>query len=217
MDLKDWLERFIAAMEDTFGPRVVFLGIQGSRGRGEATEDSDIDVVVILDRVDLNTLQMYDKAISCLPMRDKLCGFVSGKGELVCWAPGELFQFYYDTVPLVGSLDFLLPLIHREDIRRQVHTSACGIYHMCSHNYLHAKSRDTLKEICKMCFFLLQALHFLHTGSYVGKKGELLPQLSEGERRILMAACQPVSASQEFDQLSEQILDWSKNLILTFC
>ena len=44
-DIEKWLENYCALMLETFGGRVEFIGIQGSRGRGEAREDSDIDIV----------------------------------------------------------------------------------------------------------------------------------------------------------------------------
>ena len=49
LDLESWLERFTQALRKTFGERVWFAGLQGSYARGEATESSDIDPVVILD------------------------------------------------------------------------------------------------------------------------------------------------------------------------
>ena len=51
MDIEKWTEHFLNILEETFGSRVWFAGLQGSRGRGEATETSDIDMVVILDRL----------------------------------------------------------------------------------------------------------------------------------------------------------------------
>ena len=50
MQLDKWLELWREAVEGEFGAqRVYFMGIQGSRARGEAREESDIDVVLILD------------------------------------------------------------------------------------------------------------------------------------------------------------------------
>lgn len=47
-----WLEEFRGRLTDLFGERLRFFGIQGSYGRGEQTGGSDIDVVVITDRMD---------------------------------------------------------------------------------------------------------------------------------------------------------------------
>ena len=39
--------------------RIWFLGLQGSYGRGEAGDQSDIDVVIILDTVSASDLETY--------------------------------------------------------------------------------------------------------------------------------------------------------------
>ena len=58
MDMQDWMERFRNTVLKIFGRRIVCIGLQGSRGRGEATETSDIDAVVILDRLDADDLPL---------------------------------------------------------------------------------------------------------------------------------------------------------------
>lgn len=97
MDLEKWLEDWTACVDDIFGERIRFLGIQGSYGRGKATAESDIDVVLLLDGLQLEDLQAYDEAVSALPMREKLCGFVGGWEELIHWDKADLFQFIQDT------------------------------------------------------------------------------------------------------------------------
>lgn len=49
IDITAWTKNFLQTLNETFANRVWFVGLQGSYGRGEATETSDIDVVVILD------------------------------------------------------------------------------------------------------------------------------------------------------------------------
>ena len=51
IDITVWMKNFLQTLNETFGDRVWFVGLQGSYGRGEATETSDIDVVVILDEL----------------------------------------------------------------------------------------------------------------------------------------------------------------------
>ena len=51
IDISTWLNDFIQALNDVFAECVWFVGLQGSYGRGEATETSDIDLVVILDEL----------------------------------------------------------------------------------------------------------------------------------------------------------------------
>lgn len=113
MDIQVWMGRFLDVMKQTFGGRLAFVGLQGSRGRGEGREDSDIDVVVILDRLTPADLDAYRAAVAELPRRELLCGFVSGWAELERWDAADLFQFYHDTTPYLGTLDALLPRIDR--------------------------------------------------------------------------------------------------------
>ena len=49
IDISAWMQNFLQALNETFRDRVWFVGLQGSFACGEATETSDIDVVVILD------------------------------------------------------------------------------------------------------------------------------------------------------------------------
>ena len=60
IDIKNWMNTFLDAVNTTFSNRVWFVGLQGSYGRGEATETSDIDVVVILDELSAKDIQTYN-------------------------------------------------------------------------------------------------------------------------------------------------------------
>lgn len=143
MDSKihQWMEQYTRALRDTFGSRLWFVGLQGSYARGEATAQSDIDAVVILDRVSPADLAAYSAMLDRLPDRDKVCGFISGKDELFSWEPSDLFQFLYDTTPVLGSLKPLRERVSREDIRRAAWTGLCNVYHLCAHNMVHEKTR----------------------------------------------------------------------------
>ena len=55
----NWLEKYVHEVVSTFGYRIWFIGVQGSYARGEATEESDIDVVLILDTLLPADLRIY--------------------------------------------------------------------------------------------------------------------------------------------------------------
>ena len=59
MDITAWTKNFLQTLNETFANRVWFVGLQGSYGRGEATETSDIDIVVILDELSAIDIQTY--------------------------------------------------------------------------------------------------------------------------------------------------------------
>ena len=46
-----WVNDYLVKIRQLFGERLVFVGLQGSYNRDEATEQSDIDMIVILDQV----------------------------------------------------------------------------------------------------------------------------------------------------------------------
>ena len=85
INISVWLYSFLKKLDETFGERVFFAGYQGSYARGEATEDSDIDVVVILDNLTVEDLDTYSKMLDGLKYRERICGFISGKDELMAW------------------------------------------------------------------------------------------------------------------------------------
>ena len=60
VDIKIWMDKFLPKLDETFGERVRFVGLQGSYGRGEATEKSDIDTVVILDELSASDIKIYN-------------------------------------------------------------------------------------------------------------------------------------------------------------
>ena len=111
IEIGSWMENFLQNLERTFGGRVWFAGLQGSYARREATENSDIDVVVILDALTGDDLRVYKEMLDRMPHREKICGFVGGREEVLHWEPAELVQFLIRTVqPQRCSLSIVDPL-----------------------------------------------------------------------------------------------------------
>lgn len=50
--VRENLDAFLAGLRTRFGSRLVSVRLFGSYARGEAHEDSDVDCLVLLDRVD---------------------------------------------------------------------------------------------------------------------------------------------------------------------
>lgn len=209
-----WIKDFLKSLRESFGDRVCFVGLQGSYARGEATETSDIDVVVIFDELSACDIKTYSEMLDSLPHRELICGFVSGKNELLNWEPSDLFQFYYDTKPIIGSLDELLRLIDGEAIDRAIKIGACNIYHGCVHNMLHEKSDDILRGLYKSASFVLQAMAFKQTGRYVKSQRELIEILSPNDGAIAEIFLGLKQGDEvELEEMSATLFDWSKNLI----
>ena len=212
--IKAWTDRLFQLLSENFGDRLWFLGLQGSHGRGEATQNSDIDVVVILDELTTSDIHLYDSILDAMPHRELACGFLAGKDEIFHWDPSDLFQFYHDTEPIQGSLDELLPLIDEVAVKRAIKIGVCNVFHGCVHNMLYDKSEEILKGLYKSASFIIQAIHFLRTGQYIRQQKELLPVVRLDERTILEAfSALKNKDDRDFNEVSEVLFLWSKKWI----
>ena len=214
IDINDWINRFLKILNDTFGERVWFVGLQGSYSRGEARDTSDIDVVVILDQLSAADIQKYNAMLNTLPNRELICGFVSGKNELLDWEPSDLFQFYHDTTPIKGSLEEVVAVVDETAVNRAIKIGACNIYHGCVHNMLHEKSEDILKGLYKFASFVVQAIAFKQTGKYVKHQSELRDVVSTDERVIVDTFLNLKNGGiVAFNSMSEALFAWAKKWI----
>ena len=210
IDITTWMNDFLQKLNHTFENRVWFVGLQGSYGRGEACDTSDIDIVVILDELTTSDIQKYNAMLNTLPHRELICGFVSGKDELLHWEPSDLFQFYYDTTPIKGNIDELLSFIDEAAVGRAIKIGACNIYHGCVHNMLHEKSEDILKGLYKSASFVVQAIAFKQTGKYVKHLCELRDVVSTDERVIIDTFLSLKNGGEiDFNSMSEALFVWS--------
>ena len=218
VNIKSWTKDYAAKMTKRFGDRIVFMGLQGSYARGEAKENSDIDVVLILDRLEFDDLKEYEDAVKDIEERKNLCGFISGIDELLCWERSDLFQFCFDTIPIYGSLKDIVKTVGKDDIRRAVSIGACNIYHACCHNILHDKSFAVLNGLLKSAVFVLKAEYYRKNAEYIKTRSELSERLSGDEKFIAERSGQiaPEYTGEEFDRISETLLRWSSRLIREF-
>jgi predicted nucleotidyltransferase len=213
-DINIWTDKFLLSLDEAFPERVYFVGLQGSYARGEATDKSDIDMVVILDELSADDIKIYNSMLDTLPHRELICGFLSGKDEILNWEPADLFQFYYDTKPLKGSLDELLKKIDSTAVDRAIKTSACNIFHGCVHNMLYDKSEDILRGLYKGASFTLQAIAFRDTGKYITYQRDLLTVLSDEDKVICETFLNLKNGGDiRFDAMSEALFNWAKKQI----
>ena len=214
IDITNWMQNFLQTLNKTFENRVWFVGLQGSYGRGEATETSDIDIVVILDELSAKDIQIYNDMLDTLSHRKLICGFLSGKNEIMNWEPSDLFQFCNDTTPIKGTLDEVFALIDENAINRAIKIGACNIFHGCVHNMLHEKSEDILRGLYKSASFVVQAIVFKQTGNYIKYQEELLKVVSSDELVIVENFMNLKNGGTvDFNLMSETLFDWAKKWI----
>ena len=215
IDIGSWTEQLLHKAEEAFGERLWFVGLQGSYARGEATATSDIDIVVILDDLSFSDIQKYNSILNLLPYRELACGFLSGKEELLNWEPSDLFQFYYDTTPIKGSLDELLTVIDEAAVGRAIKIGACNIYHGCVHNMLIDKSDEILYGLYKSASFVVQAIVFKQTGKYIKSQKELLSVAASDEQTVIRNFLNLKNGvAVDFSRASEALLGFSKKWIV---
>ena len=213
-DINSWMKNFLQTLNETFENRVWFVGLQGSYGRGEATETSDIDIVVILDKLSAVDIQKYNTMLDTLPYRELICGFLSGKDEILKWEPSDLFQFYHDTTPIKGSLDEVMAVIDASAVNRAIKIGVCNIYHGCVHNMLHEKSEDILRGLYKSASFVVQAIVFKQTGKYIKHQEELITVAMANEQAIINTFLSlKKGGTVDFIPMSETLFTWSKKWI----
>lgn len=214
IDITVWMQNFLQILNKTFENRVWFVGLQGSYGRGEATETSDIDIVVILDELSAKDIQIYNDMLDTLSHRKLICGFLSGRNEIMNWEPSDLFQFCNDTTPIKGTLDEVIALIDESAVNRAIKIGACNIFHGCVHNMLHEKSEDILRGLYKSASFVVQAIVFKQTGNYIKYQEELLKVVSSDELVIVENFMNLKNGGTvDFSLMSETLFDWAKKWI----
>ena len=216
IDITAWMQIYLKTLNETFAHRVWFVGLQGSYGRGEATETSDIDVVVILDELSAVDVKAYNDMLDTLPYRDLICGFLSGKNEILHWEPSDLFQFCNDTTPIKGSLNEVLATVDESAVNRAIKIGACNIFHGCVHNMLYEKSDDILRGLYKSASFVVQAIAFKQTGNYIRHQKDLPRVVSSDEGAIVETFMSLKNGEAvDFNLMSELLFAWSKKWIAT--
>lgn len=71
LEIEVWMKCFTEKLRAAFGEKLEFIGLQGSYGRGEATESSDIDVVVIFSELAMSDLERYKDLIGEMTYNSK--------------------------------------------------------------------------------------------------------------------------------------------------
>ena len=208
-DLDKYLADLILNCRSAFGERLLYVGLQGSWLRGEAHENSDIDVMVILDRFSVRDMDTYRGILKAIGFYERSCGFICGKDEMKRWNPLEVCQLRHTTKDLVGVLTDYLPPATREDEINYVNLSLGNLYHELCHRYIHAdrdKNTAKFRGTCKSVFYLIQNLHFLESGCFILRKTELKEAAREEDRIILEMADLP--DGYDFDQAFSFLFTW---------
>ena len=214
-DLDSYLNDLILNCRAVFGERLLYVGLQGSYLRGEAHEDSDIDVMLILDQFSVQDMDRYREILKRIGFYERSCGFICGRDELLRWNPLEVCQLCHTTKDLYGTLADYLPSATWEDEVSYVKLSLGNLYHELCHRYIHADRERNIaafRGTCKGVFFLMQNLHYLESGCFILTKGDLKKAVSEEDRRVLELAELPDGF--DFDRAFSVLFAWCQSVFL---
>ena len=219
IDAEAYLSSLVKKLKEAFGNRLVYVGLQGSYLRGEATESSDIDPMVVIDQLTRRDLDTYRSIIASLPEPEKSCGFLCVREELAHWNPLEINHLLHATRDVYGVLLPLVPAYTERDVRCFIQLSLGNLYHELCHRYVHGsreKNRTKLPFTCKGVFFLLQNLHHLRTGTFCQTKCELLAQLSGDDLAVMQLSMQLAeNPAYDFEAAFELLLRWCRQTLST--
>ena len=212
--------RYISNLTDLLlarlGDRLIYVGLQGSHLRGEATESSDIDVMVVLDSLSPAALDAYRQIIGALPDVEKSCGFICGREDLARWNPLEIAHLTHTTQDYYGHLDAIVPAYSLTDVRHFVQLSAGNLYHELCHRYVHG-SRPTneaqLPGCYRQAFFILQNLRYLETGEFALTRAQLTPLLSGLDLEVMEEAQRLRNDGHDFSRAFALLLAWCQNVL----
>ena len=216
---EEYILALIELLKPIYRERLLYVGLQGSYLRGEATNHSDIDIMVAISDMSVADLAKYREAISSLEDYDKSCGFICGIEELQNWNPLEICHLLHTTKDYYGTLAKLVPEYTENDVRNFVKMSLGNLYHEICHRYIHApeeKNNAKLPYTYRSVFFILQNLYYLESGKFIETKKELREVLSGKDRLVLDTA---ISLSDggifDFDEAFGLLFSWCKETLVS--
>lgn len=215
MNAEKYILELTEGLKARFGQRLTYVGLQGSYLRGEAHDQSDIDIMVIIDGLSVSDLESYRDLIRSMEYYEKSCGFICSRGDIQAWNPLEICGLLHGTKDYYGTLSTLVPSFTQEDVRNFAKLSLNNLYHEICHRFIHAsRERNTaaLSGSYKSTFFILQTLVYLRSGVYVPTKRELLDWLS-GTDRIILETAMAGESLLSFDEAFACLFHWCQKTL----
>ena len=215
---EEYIQTLTQRLKNEYKNRLVYIGLQGSYLRGEATENSDIDIMVVIRDITVTDLTIYKNIILKLQDYDKSCGFICGLQELQNWNPLEICHLLHTTKDYYGTLANLVPEYTKDDVRTFVKMSIGNLYHELCHRYVHNSEENNIAMLpftYKSVFFVLQNVHYLESGVFLETKNELSKALTCTDKLVLDTA---ISMSRgeifDFDKAFSLLFEWCKEKLL---
>lgn len=215
--IESYIEEMLKHLKNSFGERLVYVGLQGSYLRNEQNENSDIDIMAVIDHMTVSDLDSYKETIMRIGYYEKSCGFICSKDDLAAWNPLEACHLLHATKDIYGTLSELLPKYTLEDERNFIKLSIGNLYHELCHRYIHAdreKNKTKFSGTCKALFFILQNKIFLEQGVFYATKAELMRHLEGQDKEVFSVLLDQQNGREiEFDYAFEMLFCWCQNTL----
>lgn len=216
--VEEYMSELIASMKNVFGDRLLYIGLQGSYLRREATENSDLDIMVILKELSVQDMKLYREIIMKMQDYEKSCGFICGMDEFKAWNPLELCHLLHSTKDYYGKLSLLIPEYSKEDIANFIKLSVGNMYHEICHRYIHADSVANYQKLpltYKGVFFILQNMYYLKNGVFCVTKKDLIDMLETRDKEIMEISLSIANVEEyDFDKAFTKMFLWCKSVLM---
>lgn len=215
--IDEYIHELIISLKDALGERLLYIGLQGSYLRKEENENSDIDIMAVIDHLSVEDLKAYRTALASVGNFEKSCGFICGKADLEHWNPLEICHLLHTTKDYYGELKKLVPAYTIEDERNFVKLSLNNLYHEICHRYVHASREKNILKLpvtCKSVFFLMQHLYYLASGNFIPTKRELLECVQDEDKIVLeWSISLQDHIDYDFDRAFLVLFNWCQNAL----
>ena len=216
IDITNYISKLVDLLKHQFNSNLIYVGLQGSYQRGEATEHSDIDIMVVLNTLDIDELDHYKEIVKSMEYPERSCGFICSKADLSCWNPLEICHLIHTTKDFYGELKTLVPAYTKDDIHNFVKMSVNNLYHAICHGYIHGKLSDNIADLSAMyksVFFILQNLHYLQHGDFIATKEALLNVL-DGQHYVILKHAIDIHNGDAFafDESFQLLFHWCQSI-----
>ncbi|UCH35999.1 MAG: nucleotidyltransferase domain-containing protein [Armatimonadota bacterium] len=186
-----WLADFAHRLRETFGDRLLFVGHHGSWARGEAATDSDIDTMVIVDRIGDDDLAAFRAVVTAMPEGGRSAsGLFNSAAEVRARPPSELLQYFWGCRPLHGGMDGIVarPTGSQllEDVRRKASDNLLNARHYLLYPHDLRQKVHGLRYPFKECFYALQEWLLAERGTFYARKEDLLDALADADDRAVV-------------------------------
>ncbi len=218
-ELEKYLDALLTSSKDTFDKRLLYVGLQGSYLRNEADENSDIDIMVIIDEMTVHDLNDYKNILISIGYFDRSCGFICGKSEMANWNPLEICQLLHTTKDLYGKLSDFVPAYTVEDEKNYIKLSLGNLFHELCHCYIHSDREKNIARLpltYKSVFYIIQNMYYIDSGIFIAAKRELIKHLKNKDREVMETAIKLKDKEEyDFNFAFDVLFTWCQNAIIT--